>query len=168
MGGPPPTRSEGCAVSPFKQLESETLVQYFKLGKKFREGADFVITQVGFDARKFDEVLRFMKQEGMTVPVLGNVYVLNLPVARVMNRKGVPGCVVTDKLYQAYLEESRASDKGRAASLMRAAKMVAVLRGIGYDGVHIGGPNLHYVDVEWVIDKSIELSGSWESLIPEF
>jgi methylenetetrahydrofolate reductase (NADPH) len=165
----PPTRTvKGCAVSPFKQLESETMVQYFKLWKKVREGADFIVTQVGFDARKFDELLRYMRQEGMTVPVLGNVYILNLPVARVMNRKGVPGCVVTDKLFRSCEEESRATDKGKSASLARAARLIAVLRGIGYDGVHIGGPDLRYEDIEWVIGKSIELSGKWESLVAEF
>ena len=159
---------KGCAVSPFKQRESETMAQYFKLWKKVREGADFIVTQVGFDARKFDELLRHMRQNGMTVPVLGNVYILNLPVARIMNRKGVPGCVVTDKLFRAYEEESVNPDKGRAASLTRAAKLIAVLRGIGYDGVHIGGPNLRYEEIEGVIRQSIELSDNWESLIPEF
>ena len=104
----------------------------------------------------------------MYVPVLGNVYILNLPVARAMNRKGVPGCVVTDKLYRACVEESRSPDKGRSAGLTRAAKLIAVLRGIGYSGVHIGGPNLRYEDIEWVIGKSAELSGDWRSLASEF
>lgn len=168
VGGPPTSAVRGCAVSPFKQLESETFAQYFKLGRKIREGADFVITQVGFDARKFDELLRFMRQAGTRVPVLANVYILSLPVARVMNAKGVPGCVVTDTLYRACREESQAPDKGKAASLTRAAKMIAVLRGIGYRGVHIGGPNLRYEDVEWVIGTSLDLSGKWESLVSEF
>ncbi len=168
IGGPPTHTLRGCAVSPFKQRESETLAQYFKLGKKVGEGADFVVTQVGFDARKLDELLRYMRLSGMDVPVLGNVYILNLPVAKVMNRKGVPGCVVTDKLYETCVEESRAADRGKKASLLRAAKMIAVLRGLGYDGAHIGGPNLRYEDVEWVIGTSIDLSAAWESLVPQF
>jgi len=73
-----------------------------------------------------------------------------------------------DKLFRACEEESRAPDKGKAARLTRAARLIAVLRGIGYDGVHIGGPNLRYEDIEWVIGKSIELSDSWESLVSEF
>lgn len=171
-GGGTPVRPthmvKGCVVSPFKQLESETMAQYFKLWKKVREGADFVVTQVGFDARKFQELLRYMRDAGMSVPVLGNVYILNLPIARAMNRKGVPGCVVTDKLYQACVEESRSPDKGRSASLTRAAKLIAVLRGIGYSGVHIGGPNLRYEEIEWVIGRSAELSRDWLSLSSEF
>ena len=159
---------KGCAVSPFKQLESETMAQYFKLWKKAQAGADFVITQVGFDARKFDELLRTMRFGGIDLPVLGNVYILSLPVARVMNRKGVPGCVVTDELYRIYEEEARSADRGRAASLERAAKLIAVLRGIGYDGVHLGGPNLTYEEIEGVIEKSMELDRDWPSLAREF
>ena len=170
-GGTPvrPTRMvKGCVVSPFKQTEPETMAQYFKLWKKVREGADFVITQVGFDARKFGELLRYMTDAGLDVPVLGNVYILNLPVARAMNRKGVPGCVVTDKLFRACEEESRSPDKGRSAALLRAAGLIAVLRGIGYRGVHIGGPNLKGDEVEWVIGKATELSGDWRSLAADF
>ena len=63
------------------------MAQYFKLYKKVQMGADFIITQVGYDARKFDEVLRFIRQQGIQVPIIGNVYILNRPVARVMNRE---------------------------------------------------------------------------------
>jgi methylenetetrahydrofolate reductase (NADPH) len=165
----PPTHFlKGCAVSPFKMYESEVLAQYFKLYKKVKVGADFIVTQVGFDARKFDEVLRFMRQQGIQIPLIGNVYILNLAVARVMNRGEVPGCAVTDDLYRIIEEEAKAPDKGKGARLARAAKLIAVLKGIGYRGVHIGGPNLKYEDVEWVIDKSKEFSPNWEEWVQEF
>ena len=70
--------------------------------------------------------------------------------------------------YRACEEESRSPDKGRSAGLTRAAKLIAVLRGIGYSGVHIGGPNLRYEDIEWVIGRSAELSGDWPALASEF
>ena len=159
---------KGCAVSPFKMDESEVLAQYFKLCKKVEAGADFIITQVGYDARKFDEVLRFMHQQGIQVPIIGNVYILNRPVARVMNKGDVPGCVVTDELYRIIEEESKAPDKGKVARLTRAAKLIAVLKGIGYQGVHIGGPNLKYEDVDWVIGKSQEFSANWPEWVREF
>jgi len=165
----PPTRFlKGCAVSPFKMQEAEVLAQYFKLYKKAKAGADFVITQVGYDARKFDELLRFMQQQGIQVPIIGNVYVLNRPVARVMNKGDVPGCVVTDTLYRIIEQESKAPDKGKTARLTRAAKLIAVLKGIGYQGVHIGGPNIKYEDVEWVIGKSKEFSANWQDWVREF
>ncbi len=165
----PPTKFfKGCAVSPFKKLEAEVLAQYFKLCKKVESGADYIITQVGYDARKFDEILRFVRQQGIQVPLIGNVYVLNRPVARVMNRGDVPGCVVTDDLYRIIQEESQAPDKGKAARLTRAAKLIAVLKGIGYQGVHLGGPGLKYEDVEWVVQKGQEFSATWKDWVPEF
>jgi methylenetetrahydrofolate reductase (NADPH) len=165
----PPTHFfKGCTVSPFKKLESEVMAQYYKLHKKVKAGADFVISQVGFDVRKFDEVYRFMRHNILRVPILGNIYILNQPVAKVMNRGGVPGCVVTNDLYRIIEEEAKTSDKGRMTRLTRAAKMVAILKGIGYAGAHLGGPNLTYEDVEWVIETSKELSPKWEEYVHEF
>ncbi len=144
------------------------MAQYFKFYKKVKAGADFVITQVGFDARKFDELLRFVRQNGFQIPVLGNVYILNQPVAKVMNQKRVPGCVVTDDLYKIIEEEEKASDRGRRARLNRAAKMVAILRGIGYDGVHLGGAHLTVEDIQWVIETSKEFGSKWKDYVYEF
>jgi len=165
----PPTRFfKGCTVSPFKKYEAEVMAQYYKLYKKVNIGADFVITQLGYDARKFDELLRFMHHHGIRIPILGNVYVLNQAVAKVMNQGKVPGCVVTDDLYRKYEEEAKSPDKGKAARLTRAAKLISILRGIGYAGVHIGGPNLRYEDMEEVIEESKDLSSRWESFVHEF
>jgi methylenetetrahydrofolate reductase (NADPH) len=165
----PPTHFlKGCTVSPFKKLEPEVMVQYCKLYKKVKTGADFVITQVGFDVRKFDEAYRFMRLNALRIPVLGNVYIPNQSVAKAMNRGRVPGCVVTDGLYRIIEEETKAPDRGRKARLDRAAKLVAVLKGIGYDGAHLGGPDLTYEDVQWVIEKSKEFSPTWEGYVREF
>jgi methylenetetrahydrofolate reductase (NADPH) len=85
-----------------------------------------------------------------------------------MNRGGVPGCVVTDGLYRIYEEEAKTPDKGKKARVTRAAKLIAILKGLGYHGAHIGGPNLRYEDVEEVIEKSEELYPNWENYVHEF
>jgi len=165
----PPTHFlKGCTISPFKKYESEVMSQYYKLFKKVKEGADYLITQVGFDARKFDELLRYLQHHAIRIPILGNVYILNQSVAKVMNQGGVPGCVVTDELYQIYKEEAKAPDKGRKGRLTRAAKLIAILKGIGFNGVHIGGPNISYEDIEWVIEKSKEFFSNREEEGHEF
>ena len=165
----PPTHFfKGSTISPFKKRVSEVMPQYYKLFKKVREGADFLITQVGFDARKFDELLRTLQHHSIRIPILGNVYILNQAVAKVMNRGGVPGCVVTDELYRIFEEEAKTPDKGKKARLTRAAKLIAILKGMGYDGIHIGGPNLIYEDVEWVIEKGKEFFLNWEEWVREF
>jgi methylenetetrahydrofolate reductase (NADPH) len=165
----PPTHFfKGCTLSPFKKYESEVMSQYYKLFKKVKEGGDFFITQVGFDARKFDELLRYVRYHTLRIPILGNVYIVNRSVAKIMNQGGVPGCVVTDELYRILEEESKAPDKGKAARLTRAGKLIAILKGMGFDGVHIGGPSLSYEDLEWVIQKGKELFMNWEEWVREF
>ena len=64
------------AVSPFKYTEADCAYQYLKLEKKIAAGADFAITQLGYDVRKFRELKRYLDERGLRTPVLGNVYIL--------------------------------------------------------------------------------------------
>jgi len=158
----------GAAVSPFKQTEAELLGQYSKLRKKIASGASFIVTQLGYDVRKFQEVLHYMKWRGFDVPVLGNIFLLSYPAARLMKDNRLPGCVVTDELLAALERERRLPDKGVEARLLRAAKMYALLKGMGFSGAHIGGHLTTYEQVETVIEKGEELSASWETLVQEY
>jgi methylenetetrahydrofolate reductase (NADPH) len=157
----------GVCVSPFKELESELSAQYYKLKKKVEAGAKFIIIQVGYDARKFHEVLQWLRVNHYDVPVLANIYVLPLGAAKLMNSNKIPGCVVTDKLVAELAEEAKAPDKGKAARLLRAAKQYAISKGMGYAGAHIGGHGITSDMVEYIISKGEELSRDWEKLVPE-
>ncbi len=165
-----PTRFfAGAAVSPFKALESEQMGQYYKLGKKLAAGAQFIVTQLGYDARKFQEVLLIMRRLGYGhVPVIGNLYVLGVASARLMNKGGVPGCVVTDKLLAELEQEAQDKATAKAKRLERAARLYALLKGMGYAGVHIGGHALKYEDVEFIIERGEELAPNWQELVAEF
>ncbi|MEA4900216.1 methylenetetrahydrofolate reductase C-terminal domain-containing protein [Desulfitobacterium sp.] len=158
----------GAAVSPFKATEAEQMVQYFKLKKKVESAARFIVTQLGYDARKFHEVIQFMRLNDLNVPIVGNIYILPYGAARIMNQNQLPGCVVTDKLLAEIDQERKAEDKGLSARLLRAAKMYAILKGMGFAGVHIGGNNVKYEQVEYIIDKGEELSSNWMDLVREF
>lgn len=158
----------GVCVSPFKKLESELSAQYYKLKKKIQADAKFIIIQVGYDARKFHEVLQWLRVHRYSVPVLANIYVLPLGAAKLMNSNKIPGCVVTDKLVAELAEEAKAPDKGKAARLLRSAKLYALAKGMGYAGAHIGGHGITSEMVEYIIRKGEELSKDWEKLVPEF
>jgi methylenetetrahydrofolate reductase (NADPH) len=158
----------GAAVSPFKATEAEQMVQYFKLKKKIAAGAAFVVTQLGYDARKFHEVLLFVKQNHLDVPVVGNIYILPFGAARVMNQNKIPGCVVTGKLVAELDQERSAADKGERTQLLRAARMYAIMKGMGFNGVHIGGHNIRYEQVEQIISEGEALSLNWRDLVHHF
>jgi len=159
----------GVAASPFKALEAEQMGQYYKLRKKLTAGAKFVVSQLGFDARKIQELLQVVKLLGFgNIPVVGNVYVLPLGAAKLMNSNGLPGCVVSDKLLKNVQAEAVGPDKGRAKRLERAAKLYALLKGMGYAGAHIGGLGMTVPDLLEVIEHGEELSRRWPDFVHEF
>ncbi|MBI2958366.1 MAG: methylenetetrahydrofolate reductase C-terminal domain-containing protein [Chloroflexi bacterium] len=158
----------GVAFSPFKQEEAEVLGQYYKLKKKIEAGADFVITQVGYDARKLHELVLWLKLHEYKIPVLISDYVLPPAAARAMHANHVPGCVVTDKLLARITRESAGADKGRQARLERAARLYAIARGMGFSGASVSGQDLPYDDVEHVIGKGEELAPFWPGLVRDF
>lgn len=158
----------GCAVSPFKRLESEMLSQLFKLEKKVRAGADFVVTQVGYDVRKFAELLKYMRLRSIEVPILGNAYTLSRPVARLMNKGEIHGCVVNDELLGRIEEEAQGDDKGKGARLERSAQLMAIFRGLKFSGVHIGGFGLKCPDVAHIVQRAGEIGENWRDYTPNF
>jgi len=158
----------GASVSPFKQTEPELMGQYYKLQKKIEAGAKFLITQLGYDARKYHELLTWLKVNGYDIPVMYNIYVLPYGAAKVMNSNQIPGAVVTDKLVSEIDKERKAEDKGRSARLTRAAKMYAIAKGMGFAGAHIGGHGLTYEMLEFIIEKGEELTPNWEEYVSEF
>lgn len=157
----------GVAVSPFKYTEADCHYQYLKLEKKIAAGADYAITQVGFDSQKFRELKRYLLERGLQTPVLGNVYVLSGKAAEKMARGEPPGCWVSPELLEQVQGEMRDADKGLAARLERAARLVAVVRGLGYAGAYLGGD--HRADrVRWTIRRSESLAEKWEEIAEEF
>ena len=151
---PPMDFFAGCVVSPFKTLEAEQVWQYTKLLTKAASGAQFVISQLGFDMDKYLELIAFMKEAQLDIPVIANVFVPSLPVARVMNKRFVPGVILPDTLLATMEQEAMRPDKGEEARLARAAKMIALLRENGYAGVHIGGNNLSFEAVAHILDTA--------------
>jgi methylenetetrahydrofolate reductase (NADH) len=156
----------GVAVSPFKYTEADCAYQYLKLEKKIAAGANYVITQLGYDVRKFRELKRYLDDRSIRVPVLGNVYVLSGKAAEKMSKGEPPGCWVSPELLEKVRSETQAADGGRAARLERAARMVAILRGLGYAGAYLGGD--HQADhVHWIIKRSESLAPRWEEFAQE-
>jgi len=156
----------GVAVSPFKYTEADCIYQYLKLEKKMAAGADYAITQVGYDVRKFRELKRYLNERGLRTPVLGNVYILGLKAAEKMAKGEPPGCWVSPELLEKIRGETQGVDKGSAARLERAARMVAILRGLGYAGAYLGGN--HQADhIRWIIRRSEAISSRWEEFAEE-
>lgn len=159
----------GCAVCPFKWTEAECAAQYTKLMKKITAGADFIITQLGYDARKFAELMTILHQRGLqNIPVMGSVYVLNPKAAKIMNKGIIPGTVVTDKLLDQIKKEWETPAQGQRFAIERAAKLGAILKGLGYRGMHIGGVHKSFDIVGKILDRMEKIEADWQQFYHEF
>ncbi len=165
--GDPDDFLTGCAVSPFKYTAAESFSQYAKLCRKIAAGAKFIITQLGYDAAKYIELLKMMRHLNLSLPVLGSVYLLTPGAARIMNSGKVPGAIVPDELVRRVEDEWRHKDQGRKAAIDRAAQLAAILKGLGYKGVHIGGVHRNFDTVGAILDRMVDYEDRWESLMPD-
>ena len=130
----------GAVTSNYKLLEGEVVPQYAKLAAKVASGAEFIVNQVGYDARKMHELRAYMDRHGMAgTPLIGNVFVLSLRVARLFAEGRIPGVVVSPELLRLCEERAQAPDRGRAFFLELAARQIAIYRGLRYRGAYLGG-----------------------------
>ena len=130
----------GAVVNNHKLLEGEVVPQYLKLMKKVECGAQFIISQVGFDSRKMHELRLYMDHHDMKhVPLIGNVFILNPRVAQIFHDKKIPGIVVTPSLLELCLKHGQSADHGKAFFYELAAKQIAIYRGLNYRGAYLGG-----------------------------
>ncbi len=147
----------GAAVSPFKYTEASQMQQYYKMEKKIRSGAEFLITQVGWDWKKSVELMRYLKDAGLNTPVLGNVYLLSTisPAPRLMHDIKLPGCFVSDELFEKVMNE------GVDDHIERAAQQVAMYRAIGAAGADIGGVHDYEMFIK-ILKRAAEIGCDWE------
>jgi 5,10-methylenetetrahydrofolate reductase len=147
----------GAAVSPFKYTEASQMQQYYKMEKKVACGAGFLITQVGWDWRKSVELFTYLREAGLDVPVLGNVYLLSTltPAPRLMHDIKLPGCFVSDELL-AKVNSERVDDH-----IERAAQQVAMYKALGAAGVDIGGVH-DFGMFTRILQRAAEIGPDWE------
>jgi methylenetetrahydrofolate reductase (NADPH) len=135
----PHTFFAGGVVNPFKSVERDLLPQLLKLEMKVRAGARFAITQLGWDTRSWDELLRWTRRQRFGIPILAAVYILGRTVARAFHAGRIPGCYLSDELLALVERDAASPDKGRSRFLELAAMQVAVARGLGFRGIYLAG-----------------------------
>ncbi|WP_374251939.1 methylenetetrahydrofolate reductase C-terminal domain-containing protein [Acinetobacter brisouii] len=128
------------AFNPFKYTESEEQAQYLKFEKKQRAGADFVITQLGYDLNKILKFKQFVNASTQLCPVLACVMPLTYRRAKFMVKQQVAGIEISRHLLQhlkAELQENAAWAEQRVYA--RAALQIWIYRHWGLAGIHVSG-----------------------------
>lgn len=153
--------AKGCVVSPFKSLESEQIWQYEKLRRKTSMGADFIITQLGYDIRKFDELVRFCAMQQITIPLVANIFITDLQTAGMIQAKAFPGIKIPGSLLHVLHEEQQYPQR----AIARAAKTLVVLRGLGFNGALLGSPSADFTKIKQVLDQTEAPLPHWRELL---
>ncbi|MBF0430359.1 MAG: methylenetetrahydrofolate reductase [Fibrobacteria bacterium] len=153
----------GCAVSPFKYSEEESFLQYRKLDHKIHAGASFIITQLGFDVHKFKECIEYCRGRDNCPPILGSLYFATPGAARVLSGNTVPGARIEPHIYEKVFSRVKTVEDSKEL----AAKLGAVIKGLGYGGIHIGGIHKKYSTVAAILDKMEVYSKDWEDIYKE-
>ncbi|MGH2470036.1 MAG: methylenetetrahydrofolate reductase C-terminal domain-containing protein, partial [Chloroflexota bacterium] len=143
--------------------EEELFNQYFKMAKKVRAGADFIIAQIGLDFAKHRELLEVARLRLPGVPLLAAILSPSPRTARWIRAGGAPGVSLTDDLLRLSGEEAEAPDGGRAARRRRLALQMVGLELAGYSGVQLTG--VHTVaGARELLDTAAELRASLPDL----
>jgi methylenetetrahydrofolate reductase (NADPH) len=152
----------GAVVNPYKVHESDQMMQFYKLQLKIAVGAQFVITQLGYNLRKLCELKHHLNRVGLGhVPVLANVYVPTAKIAQMMQAGEVAGCVIPDELIR------RLEKEKKPQRLERAALMVAAVKDLGFAGAHVGGFGLTHRDFMTIAERAAAIGSDWRGKVDE-
>ncbi|MDY6450445.1 methylenetetrahydrofolate reductase C-terminal domain-containing protein [Acinetobacter faecalis] len=125
----------GVAFNPFKYAEAERDAQYLKLHKKIKAGADFIITQLGYDIAALKQAQLFLKQYDYSQKILACVMPLNLARAKFMVKHKVAGIVISPHMLKVLENEKQQGLSNNA--YMRCALQILICKKIGFAGVHL-------------------------------
>ena len=129
----------GVAFNPFKYAEAEKEAQYLKLHKKMKAGADYVITQLGYDMTALQDAHAFLVQHQYAQKILACVMPLTLARAKFMLKHKVAGIVITPHMLQVLQQEKEQGLSDRV--YVRCALQILMCRHLGFAGVHLSACN---------------------------
>ncbi len=177
---------KGAVVNPFKLTLPEIWWQYLKLYKKLKAGAYFIITQVGFYPRKWLELKslfdsgitfifsRFLEDKELyrpeedkkfkNVPLLGSLLYLTPFLVKIIKEAKIPGILLTESI----LKRLEGASNFEETVLDIAARLAAILKGLGYNGIHLCGFPLDYSKIQLFFEKFSKYEASWEDYFEEF
>ena len=153
--------ARGCVVNPFKYFESEQIWQYEKLQRKIEVGADFIVSQIGYDLRKYDELLRYCTLHKIAIPLVANIFATDRDTVGLIQNRAIPGVKIPGPLLRLLQEGNWA----RQPVVDRTAKQLAAIKGLGYHGTLLGGSAFDCNELKQILDKAEEFAPKWQGVL---
>ena len=130
----------GCVVNPYLYTASAVYPQYYKLVKKIRKGANFVVAQSGWDLIKLQELRWFLESRELHLPMISRVALLTPEMAQEIISGGRPGIYISHDLEVILRKESQYGFAQFASAQWRRIQIQAAgARLMGCTGIMISG-----------------------------
>ncbi len=130
----------GCVVNPFKYTPNDLFPQYFKLIKKLNLGANFIVTQFGWDMLKLQELRWYLTIRGLHYPSVARLPLLSPERVKDILKGLYPGVHISPDFRKILEREIRHSqNQFKAAQWRRLQLYAAGCRLLGYSGIQIAG-----------------------------
>ena len=159
----------GVAFNPFKYAEAERDAQYLKLQKKLKAGADFIVTQVGYDMDALKQAKAFLKNHYYVQKILACIMPLGFARASFIVKHQIAGIVITPHMLKVLADEKQTGITENVYK--RCALQILMCQHIGFAGIHLSA--CHKPDEQMLIESHIEqyqhlnldeLESIWNSL----
>ncbi|UDQ98462.1 methylenetetrahydrofolate reductase C-terminal domain-containing protein [Lentisphaerota bacterium WC36G] len=135
----------GTTFNPFKYNLADCTNQYFKLVKKINHGAQFIVTQFGWDMYKMQELRWYLTNRGFYYPSLAGILFLNPSRVEKIIAGEYRGVHISSDFRKVLTNELRFSTTQFEASQWRRLQLqVAGAKLLGYSGVQISGLDTPY------------------------
>ncbi len=130
----------GAVVNPFKYTPQDQCLQYAKMLRKIHTGAQFLITQAGWDMKKAQELQWFLQKMNLTLLVVARVCLLSQEEAKQLAGGFQTGVILPVPLATRFQQDAgKKPEEFQHMQLQRAAWQIAGYRKLGFGAVQISG-----------------------------
>lgn len=130
----------GAAVNPHLYGAPSLYAQLAKLIKKFNAGAEFAVTQAGFDMAQLDALQLYLSRRGYHQGLIARLMLLTPSWVEKLTSGTLPGVNISRDFLSILEKELRFSDSQfEAAQYRRLELQAAGCKLLGYNGIQIAG-----------------------------
>lgn len=128
----------GATVNPFKYIHEDQFFQYVKMIRKINCGARFIVSQAGWDMKKYQELMWFLRSREIVIPMIARIAVLT-PSGCADGAWSAPGIRLPLFLAAAVERGTTCPEKFLNAQAELAAFTAVGCKMMGYSGIQLTG-----------------------------
>ncbi|MCM8540757.1 MAG: methylenetetrahydrofolate reductase C-terminal domain-containing protein [Lentisphaeraceae bacterium] len=130
----------GAAVNPYKYTVNDSYGQYLKMLRKINAGADYIVTHVGWDMKKLQELLLFSRMREINIPMIARLSLITEDDSRKLTDLSLHKGVSVSREFASQIQRELASTpQFMTTQLKRLCLQIAGCSLMGYSGVQICG-----------------------------